>query len=233
MSKTHSKTAKALSVFLCALMVLSTVCFFNPFPALKANAAVDVTKTLSAKESNDVTFNVPESIYLKPGSSSFQYFLANNVNSNGAAALASATTAMTVSASSPYAENMKLTYTIESTGKKADGSSVAISGKIQNNGADIAAVESTSSVSLALNSSNTFSGYSDALLGSEAFIKWALTYTDICIYFSLYSLPRAGRCFRAFASQRHLRQPRKLVVLVFDGRSLRNRRYCEFKIRFE
>ena len=198
MSKTHSKMAKALSVFLCALMVLSTVCFFNPFPALKANAAVDVTKTLSAKESNDVTFNVPESIYLKPGSSSFQYFLANNVNSNGAAALASATTAMTISASSPYAENMKLTYTIESTGKKADGSSVAISGKIQKNGADIAAVESTSSVSLALNSSNTFSGYSDALQGSEAFIKWALTYTvkgkahTIYAYTSLY-IPYLGQ----------------------------------------
>ena len=179
-------------------MVLSTVCFFNPFPALKANAAVDVTKTLSAKESNDVTFNVPESIYLKPGSSSFQYFLANNVNSNGAAALASATTSMTVSASSPYAENMKLSYTIESTGKKADGSSVAISGKIQKNGADIAAVESTSSVSLALNSSNTFSGYSDALQGSEAFIKWALTYTvkgtahTIYAYTSLY-IPYLGQ----------------------------------------
>lgn len=198
MSKTHSKTAKALSVFLCALMVLSTVCFFNPFPALKANAAVDVTKTLSAKESNDVTFNVPESIYLKPGSSSFQYFLANNVNSNGAAALASATTAMTVSASSPYAENMKLAYTIESTGKKADGSSVAISGKIQRNGADIAAVESTSAVSLALDSSNTFSGYSDALQGSEAFIKWALSYTvkgtahTIYAYTSLY-IPYLGQ----------------------------------------
>lgn len=98
MSKTHSRMTKSLSVLLCALMVLSTVCFFNPFPALRANATVDVTKTLSAKESNDVTFNVPESIYLKPGSSNFEYFLANNVSSKGAAAIASATSAMTVSA---------------------------------------------------------------------------------------------------------------------------------------
>ncbi len=198
MSKTHSRMTKSLSVLLCTLMILSTVCFFNPFPALRANATVDVTKTLSAKESNDVTFNVPESIYLKPGSSNFEFFLANNVSSKGAAVIASATSSVTVSASSPYAENMKLSYTIESTGKKADGNSVAISGKIQKNGADIATVESTSAVSLALDSSNTFSGYSDALQGSEAFIKWALTYTvkgtahTIYAYTSIY-IPYLGQ----------------------------------------
>ena len=198
MSKTHSRMTKSLSVLLCTLMILSTVCFFNPFPALRANATVDVTKTLSAKESNDVTFNVPESIYLKPGSSNFEFFLANNVSSKGAAVIASATSSVTVSASSPYAENMKLSYTIESTGKKADGNSVAISGKIQKNGADIATVESTSAVSLSLDSSNTFSGYSDALQGSEAFIKWALTYTvkgtahTIYAYTSIY-IPYLGQ----------------------------------------
>ena len=199
MSKTHSKTAKALSVFLCALMVLSTVCFFNPFPALKANAFVDVNSTQSANDGYDLTFNVPEAIYLKPGSANMEYFLVNSAKSNGASAVSMAASSTNVSVSSPYATSMSLTYEVLSAGKDANGNDAAISGSVlKPDGSALTGATGTNSVSINLNRNFKFSGYSAENEGKEAFIRWKLVYVadgethTVYAYTALY-IPYVGQ----------------------------------------
>ena len=184
MSKTHSKTAKALSVFLCALMVLSTVCFFNPFPALKANATVDVTPTVTPSPSYDMTVNIPESIYLKPGSANFQYFLTNTKSGNTANANSTAVSSMSVYVSCPYASNISLSYEFDYSKTKTvtseDGtqSAKATSGLALNVGGSTLMAKSASGTSLSfkLGTSDSLVGWTAEMDGTEYFIKWTLSY---------------------------------------------------------
>ncbi len=73
---------KALSVFLCAAMMLTTLCFFNPVSdSLTADAAV-------VNSGSELAFYVPENIYLYPDVTSwtsavktpFQYYVGNTVD---------------------------------------------------------------------------------------------------------------------------------------------------------
>ena len=199
MSKTHSRMTKSLSVLLCTLMILSTVCFFNPFPALRANAFVDVNSTQSANDGYDLTFNVPESIYLKPGSANLEYFLINTVKSKGASAVSMAAASTDVSVSSPYATSMSLSYEILPTGKDVNGKAVNISGSLLTaDGSVMPGATGTNSVSLNMNRNMTFSGYSDETQGTEAFIRWKLVYVadgethTVYAYTTLY-IPYLGQ----------------------------------------
>ena len=86
---------RAVSILLSMLMVLTAVCFFNPFPAITAEAA---TVKSSDKTMGDLTFVVPEAIYLYPNVQSwttstatpFQYYINNT--STGAPVTAKSTT---------------------------------------------------------------------------------------------------------------------------------------------
>ncbi len=176
--------AKALSVFLCALMVLSTVCFFNPFPALKANATVDVTPTVTPSPSYDMTVNIPESIYLKPGSANFQYFLTNTKSGNTANANSTAVSSMSVYVSCPYASNISLSYEFDYSKTKTvtseDGtqSAKATSGLALNVGGSTLMAKSASGTSLSfkLGTSDSLVGWTAEMDGTEYFIKWTLSY---------------------------------------------------------
>ena len=75
---------KALSVFLCAVMMFTTLCFFSITDAdVIADAAVVNTDS-------DLAFYVPETIYLYPDvtswksavASPFQYYVGNTVNTD-------------------------------------------------------------------------------------------------------------------------------------------------------
>ena len=184
MSKTHSRMTKSLSVLLCALMVLSTVCFFNPFPALRANATVDVTPTVTPSPSYDMTVNIPESIYLKPGSANFQYFLTNTKSGNTANANSTAVSSMSVYVSCPYASNISLSYEFDYSKTKTvtseDGtqSAKATSGLALNVGGSTLTAKSASGTSLSfkLGTSDSLVGWTAEMDGTEYFIKWTLSY---------------------------------------------------------
>ena len=73
---------KALSVFLCAVLMLTTLCFFNPFNyGITAGAA-------TVNTGKELAFYVPENIYLYPDVTSwtsavktpFQYYVGNTVD---------------------------------------------------------------------------------------------------------------------------------------------------------
>ena len=206
MSKTHSRMTKSLSVLLCALMILSTVCFFNPFPALRANATVDVTPTVTPSPSYDMTVNIPESIYLKPGSANFQYFLTNTKSGNTANADSTAVSSMSVYVSCPYASNISLSYEFDYSKTKTvtseDGtqSAKATSGLALNVGGSTLTAKSASGTSLSfkLGTSDSLVGWTAEMDGTEYFIKWTLSYnvggqTYTTYYYTTVYVPYLGQ----------------------------------------
>ena len=206
MSKTHSRMTKSLSVLLCTLMILSTVCFFNPFPALRANATVDVTPTVTPSPSYDMTVNIPESIYLKPGSANFQYFLTNTKSGNTANADSTAVSSMSVYVSCPYASNISLSYEFDYSKTKTvtseDGtqSAKATSGLALNVGGSTLTAKSASGTSLSfkLGTSDSLVGWTAEMDGTEYFIKWTLSYnvggqTYTTYYYTTVYVPYLGQ----------------------------------------
>ena len=206
MSKTHSRMTKSLSVLLCTLMILSTVCFFNPFPALRANATVDVTPTVTPSPSYDMTVNIPESIYLKPGSANFQYFLTNTKSGNTANANSTAVSSMSVYVSCPYASNISLSYEFDYSKTKTvtseDGtqSAKATSGLALNVGGSTLTEKSASGTSLSfkLGTSDSLVGWTAEMDGTEYFIKWTLSYnvggqTYTTYYYTTVYVPYLGQ----------------------------------------
>lgn len=76
---------KLVSILLSLLMVLTTMCFFNPFPAITAEAA---SVKSADKILGDLSFFAPEAIYLYPDARSneiatstpFQWYVNNNAD---------------------------------------------------------------------------------------------------------------------------------------------------------
>ena len=169
--KKTSMFSKALSVFLAVLMVV-TAGMTGLYPLAEyANAAIEKTEYQGAPVFS-LKFNVPESIYLKPGTGEFQYFLTNQFSSVGADANANVQTACDVTAVAPLAKSMTLTYALESTGKKPDGSSVSASGLSVNIASSVSGDQSLTNTL----TGKALSGYTDAIAGNEYFIKWTLTF---------------------------------------------------------
>ena len=158
---------RAVSILLSMLMVLTAVCFFNPFPAITAEAA---TVKSSDKTMGDLTFVVPEAIYLYPNVQSwttstatpFQYYINNT--STGAPVTAKSTTG-----------NIYYTY--------AGASSATLSYAFMNE-----SLTTLSGGSVTLSSSSVSSGGSVNITAGKSpslaaattgcYIQWTLSFTD-------------------------------------------------------
>ncbi len=160
---------KIISLLLSLLMVLTTMCFFNPFPALTAYAA---SVKSADKTMGDLKFVVPEVIYLYPNATSgtaatstpFEWYVNNN--SDG-------------SVKSGYDTTGKIYYSY------ATAQNASISYRFLNY--SLSGTLSGGSVSLSATSSlgtskeiNINSGTSPSLASSVTgcYIEWILSFTD-------------------------------------------------------
>ncbi|MCQ2462924.1 MAG: hypothetical protein MJ177_05905, partial [Clostridia bacterium] len=169
MQKITRTGRKALSLLLSLLMIMSVMTVgFAPL----ASAEIEHTEN-TAGAVFTLKFNVPESIYLKPGSGDFEYFLTNKLNSAGTTAISDPVKEFDVTVSAPMATAMTLTYQLESNGKKPDRTEVSSDGLSVNIPTSTTGAQS---ISIPLKG-KALSGYTDAIAGNEYFIKWTLNYT--------------------------------------------------------
>ena len=160
---------RAVSILLSMLMVLTAVCFFNPFPAITAEAA---TVKSSDKTMGDLTFVVPEAIYLYPDARSseiatatpFEWYVNNNADGT---------------AKSGYDTTGSIYYSY------ATASNASVSYRFYNLGMNtvLSGGSVTLSASSSLGTSKTISitdGKSPSLASDVygCYIEWTLSFTD-------------------------------------------------------
>ena len=159
---------KAVSILLSLLMVLTTMCFFNPFPAITAEAA---SVKSADKIMDDLSFFAPEAIYLYPDARSneittstpFQWYVNNN--SDGSAKSSYDTTGK-IYFKYTKAVNASLSYRFMNESFQTIGGGSIVCDKTTNLGND-------TTITVTSGSSPSFA---KDVYG--CYIEWTLSFTD-------------------------------------------------------
>ena len=176
---------RSLSTLLALIMIITTFCFADLGLFASASTVRVVEQNDNAAQYNFI-FNVPESIYLKPGSSKFQYFLTSHFVDGEVSAPSQASEAFSLELSCSQASKVKVSYEIDTSLTKTitseDGTTSATGTvSIATSGSELTASTTSktvngTSVTIPL-TNGVLNGWTAAMDGTEYFIKWTAEWT--------------------------------------------------------
>ena len=169
---------RSLSIFLALVLIATTFFIFDPSVLkLDSQAKIDVVDT-TVDGIPSVTFDVPETIYLKPGASTFQYFLNNNLESKSAI--------QGYSTSGRFYFSCSLATKIVVSVKYYTRSGTTITQKTS--GSSLTGTNPTGTYnSTSVNQSLEGGSLSGVSAGSTVFIEWQVVYTVSGVDYTIYA----------------------------------------------